>query len=71
LASDLEIDAQTGRITAIVVPGQGKFLGLFGKSEDFVIPWERIRRIGVDVILVDSPNYVEDQSKVITFEHNS
>lgn len=58
LATDLEIDAETGKIKAIVVPGPGKFLWLFGKSEDFVIPWESIRKIGVDVILVETPNYV-------------
>lgn len=65
LASDLEIEAETGRIKAIIVPGPGKFLWLFGKNEEFVIPWERIKKIGVDVILVDTPNYVEDQSTVV------
>jgi YlmC/YmxH family sporulation protein len=65
LASDLEIEAETGRIKAIIVPGPGKFLWLFGKSEEFIIPWERIKKIGVDVILVDTPNYVEDQATVI------
>lgn len=66
LASDLEIEAETGRIKAIVVPGPGKFLWVFGKSEDFVIPWERIKKIGVDVILVEAPNYVEDKSTIIS-----
>ena len=67
LASDLEIEAETGRIIAIVVPGPGKFLWLFGKSEEFVIPWERIKKIGIDVILVETPNYVEDNSAVVNF----
>ncbi len=67
LASDLEIEAETGRIKAIIVPGPGKFLWLFGKSEDFIIPWERIKKIGVDVILVDTPNYVDDQTTVVNF----
>jgi YlmC/YmxH family sporulation protein len=66
LASDLEIDLDTGRIKAIVVPGAGKFLKLFGKAEEFVIPWEQIKKIGVDVILVETPNYVEDRSATIT-----
>ncbi|NLW45894.1 MAG: YlmC/YmxH family sporulation protein [Firmicutes bacterium] len=65
LASDLEIEAETGRIKAIIVPGPGKFLWLFGKNEEFVIPWERIKKIGVDVILVDTPNYVEDETIVV------
>ena len=67
LASDLEIEADTGKIKAIIVPGPGKFLWMFGKSEEFVIPWERIKKIGVDVILVDTPNYVDDQSTVVSF----
>jgi YlmC/YmxH family sporulation protein len=65
LASDLEIEAETGRIIAIVVPGPGKFLWLFGKSEDFVIPWEKIIKIGVDVILVESQSYVEENTSGI------
>jgi YlmC/YmxH family sporulation protein len=67
LASDLEIEMETGRIKAIIVPGPGKFLWLFGKSEDFIIPWERILKIGVDVILVDLPNYTESSANVINF----
>lgn len=62
LASDLEIEAETGRIKAIVVPGPGKFMWFFGKSEDFVIPWERIIKIGVDVILVEAPDYITENT---------
>jgi YlmC/YmxH family sporulation protein len=66
LASDLEIEIETGRIKAIVVPGSGKFLKMFGKSEEFVIPWEWIKRIGVDVILVEAKNYVDEHNSFIT-----
>lgn len=52
--TDIEIDVESGKLTAIVVPGPGKFLGLFGRNEDIVIPWEKIHKIGVDVILVES-----------------
>ncbi len=65
LASDLEIEAETGRIKAIVVPGPGKFFWLFGRNEEFVIPWDRIIKIGVDVILVETPNYVTENAAVI------
>ena len=61
LASDLEIEVETGKIKAIVVPGPGKFLWLFGKSEDFVIPWDKIIKIGLDVILVEAPDYVSEE----------
>lgn len=52
--TDIEIDIETGRLTAIVVPGAGKFLGLFGRDDDIVISWEKINKIGADVILVES-----------------
>ena len=57
--TDIEIDIETGRLTAIVVPGQGKFLGLFGRNEDNVIPWEKINKIGMDVILVETASFTE------------
>jgi len=50
--SDLEVDLTAGRVTAIVVPGPGRFLGVFGGGKDYVIPWENILKFGEDVILV-------------------
>ncbi len=50
---DLVLDERDGRILAIVVPGPCKVLGLLGHTDDFVIPWGCIRRIGGDIILVD------------------
>lgn len=59
--TDIEIDAESGRLTAIVVPGNGKFLGLFGRNEDVVIPWEKINKIGFDVILVEVTAFAESK----------
>ena len=50
---DVEVEVPEGRVRAIVVPGRCKFFGLFGREEDFVIPWSAICRIGDDIILVD------------------
>lgn len=50
--TDLEINLKLGQIDAIVVPGQGKFLGFFGGGNDLVIPWKNIVKIGKDVVLV-------------------
>lgn len=50
---DVEIDMNTGAIKAIVVPGPGKILGLFGRDTDYVIPWENIKKVGDDIILVE------------------
>lgn len=57
--TDIEIDVDSGKLTAIVVPGSGKILGLFGRNTDIVIPWEKIVKIGIDVILVESVTFAD------------
>jgi YlmC/YmxH family sporulation protein len=49
---DVELDISNGRLVSIVIYGRGKVMGLFGKSEDIVIPWDNIDVIGEDTILV-------------------
>ena len=50
---EVEFNIADGCLTAIIVPGEGGFLGL-GSRERIVIPWEKIVRIGEDVILVNA-----------------
>ena len=50
---DVEVDMNKGVIESIIVPGQGKFLGLFGRETDYVIPWTNIKKVGDDIILVE------------------
>ena len=52
-ASDVEIDLETGKILALVVPGAYRLMGLFGKDDDVVIKWESIKKIGDDVIIIE------------------
>lgn len=50
---DLEFCTADSRVTALVVPADTSFLqSLRGEKCGLVIPWEDIRRIGDDVILV-------------------
>ncbi|MBT2756095.1 YlmC/YmxH family sporulation protein [Mesobacillus foraminis] len=56
---DIEINLNTGRIEAVIIGGAGKVLGLFGKDEEVVIPWQNILKIGEDVILVRFKDYGE------------
>lgn len=51
--SDLEICVDDGRITAVIVPGPCKFLGLFGRDKEYYIRWCDIKCIGEDIILID------------------
>jgi YlmC/YmxH family sporulation protein len=50
---DIEFDEGTGQVTAIVVPGQGKLLGLIGGGPEYIIPWGEIKKVGEDIIIVD------------------
>lgn len=52
---DLCIDLESGRVLSVIVPGPCRFLGLFGRDSEYVIPWGCIRRIGEDLILVEGP----------------
>lgn len=51
--SDVDVDMDKGTLNSVIIPGAGKVLGMFGRGEDVVIPWECIRTIGDEVILVD------------------
>ena len=52
---DVEIRIPEGSVKGIVVFGPCRFFGLFGRGEDFYIPWECIQRFGDDIILIDKP----------------
>lgn len=50
---DVTADLQTGIITSIIVPGNNKMLNIFSGNNEIVIPWEKIKCIGDDLILVE------------------
>ncbi len=50
---DVEVDADTGHIVAIIVLGPPKYWGIFGKGCEHVVPWCDVRRIGEDLIIVE------------------
>ena len=51
---DVEIDIVSGKLVSLVVPGAYKFMGIFGRENDNVIKWEQIKKIGDDIILIES-----------------
>ena len=51
---DVEVDLESGRVTALVVPGRLRLFGLLGREEDTVFPWTSVRRFGADTILVEA-----------------
>lgn len=50
---DVEIDTTTGKITALIIFGKTKVLGILGRDDDLIIPFEEIAVIGSDAILVE------------------
>ena len=51
---DIEFDPLNGRVEALVVPGEFKVGHLIrGEKCGIVIPWQRICKIGENVILVE------------------
>ena len=51
--TDMIIDTCCGRILGIIVPSNKSFLSLFKNNNDIFIPYNRICKIGKDIILVD------------------
>lgn len=52
---DLEIDLETGKVSALVIPGRLRLFGLLGREREQVFPWGAVQRIGEDIILVEGP----------------
>ena len=50
---DVCADLESGIISSIIVPGSSKFLSMFSGTNDIVIPWDKIKCIGEDIILVE------------------
>ena len=52
---DLDIDTRSGRIVSVTMPQTGSRFSLLSKPDnDVSISWEQIKKIGDDVILVET-----------------
>ena len=52
-AEDLSFDLCDGHLEAIIVPQHVKFCGIFGSDCVYVIPFDCIKKIGSDIIMVE------------------
>ena len=52
--SDVEIDTLSGNLTSIIIFGRLRFFGLLGREEDITIPWDDIKVIGSETVLVNT-----------------
>lgn len=60
---DLDVDVETGRIRALILPTGPRPLWFWSRERDLEIPWGRIVKIGVDVILVDLPAFASPRAR--------
>ena len=49
---DVELDTESGQITALIIPGRLRCFGLLGREADTVVPWSAIERLGEDIIFI-------------------
>ena len=64
--SDFKIDLDTNKIVSIFLPSSNN-KGWFSKEDDIEIPWDKIVKIGVDVIIVDATGIEitqQDENKI-------
>ena len=52
---DVDLRMPDGQTAALIVYGPARFFGLFGRGEEYYVPWDSIQRIGDDIILIDKP----------------
>lgn len=51
--TDVLLDMCSGCVEAIIIPGPGRFCGFLGYDSEYIIPFECIRKVGPDIILVE------------------
>lgn len=56
---DLKVDCEDYRIISILMPTQRS--SWFNKNSSIEIPWEKIKKVGVDVILVDGSDVIMEE----------
>lgn len=50
---DMHINLETGMVESLVLRGGKRFFGLFGFGRDVIIPWQKIKKIGINAVLVE------------------
>ena len=51
-ARDFKVDLESNKVVSIFLPALAK--GWFSKEDDIEIPWDKVIKIGVDVLIVDA-----------------
>ncbi len=52
---DIDLDLDNGKVTSLILPARNRRYNFFSRREELSVPWNKIIRIGRDVILVEMP----------------
>ena len=53
---EVTFDAKSGKISALILPSRSGAFNFFNDNKTSTIPWQAIKRIGDEVIIVDLNN---------------
>ena len=59
---DVEIDTKLGKIQAFYIEEASKFMGMLGKSKARRVKWEEILKIGMDVVIVNVDDDINNRA---------
>ena len=61
---DYKVDLSRNKVVSIFLPAASK--GWFSREDDIEIPWEKVIKIGVDVLIVDASGIqlTTDENKI-------
>ncbi|HAA08474.1 MAG: YlmC/YmxH family sporulation protein [Syntrophomonadaceae bacterium] len=54
--SDMLVNQETGDIVSIILPNRGNAFTFWADRQKLVIPWDAVKKIGREVIVVDLDN---------------
>lgn len=62
--TDLVIHPETGELESIIIPAHGSFFSRPREAKYTVIPWQAIKKIGSEVIIVDLGTELSTREKL-------
>jgi len=51
--SAMDIDVESGEVRSIILPRKNNIINLWFDKQKLIIPWEAVRKIGSEVIIVE------------------
>jgi YlmC/YmxH family sporulation protein len=59
--TDLEFD-ETGQIHTLIIPSV-KWFGLFRNGSEIRVPWDHIKKVGADMLIIDLEKGITEESE--------